>query len=211
MCSCAVENLSFSATSDFLSKYVYEGAALSCGWVWEPSATIEAYGLGFNAWGNFVMDDIPDQGNFNEIDLILYYNYNIIGFDIQPFFQTCLYPTSNKISLDYSSYTDLEPGLHLAYTLGPVDIYSDLKVYVDPNPGALVLDLGLGFQHQIVKRVGISTAAQITFGNSKYNNSQYGVRGKGRDNALRTAHYARRIGGIVESWCADSLNWRKRV
>lgn len=170
------ESLSYSVNSDFLSKYVYEGEASSRSWVWQPSATIEAYGLGFNAWGNFVLADIPDQGRFNEIDLTLYYNYNYKNLSVQPFFIACIYPTANKISLDYSASTDMKPSLHLAYTLGPIDIYTDVQLYVHPTPGAVIWDMGLGFQHKIVKDVAISTAAQISFGNAEYNNSQFQVK-----------------------------------
>jgi len=180
--------LSYSVTSDFLSKYVFEGVASSRGWVWQPSAAIEAYGVGFNVWGNFVMDNIPDQGKFNEIDLTLYYNYNYKGLTIQPNFLTCIYPTSNKVSLDYSAYTDLKPQLHVAYTLGPVDIYTDMMLYAHPNPGAVDIDIGLGFQHHLAKRVGVTTSAQVSFGNSKYNNSQFGI------NKNRFHHFTYQLG-----------------
>jgi len=179
---------SYSVTSDFLSKYVFEGVASSRGWVWQPSATIEAYGVGFNVWGNFVMDNIPDQGKFNEIDLTLYYDFNYKGLNIHPFFLACLYPTSNKVSLDYSAYSDLKPQLHVAYSLGPVDIYTDMMLYAHPTPGAFDIDFGLGFQHNLAKRVGITTAAQISFGNSKYNNSQFGI------NKNRFHHFTYQLG-----------------
>ncbi|MFH1829594.1 MAG: hypothetical protein ABH871_02290 [Pseudomonadota bacterium] len=170
-----VENLSFSVYSNFPSRYVYQAMASSDGFVWQPSATIELYGVGFNVWGNFVLADIPDQGKFNEVDLTLYYNVKIWGLTIHPYMLFCLYPTDNKRSLDYSAYTDIKPSLHLAYSLGPIDIFTELAVYLHPNKGALILDMGLGFQHEIVKNFGIETSALIGLGNSRFNRSNFNV------------------------------------
>jgi len=170
-----LENISTSVESDFLSKYVFQGTASSAGWVWQPSATIEAYGFGFNAWGDFVMGDIPDQGKINEVDLTLYYDIKVWGLTIHPYMLFCLYPTSNKLSLDYSAYSDIKPSMHLAYSIGPVSVYADLEVYVHPTPGALTLDLGLGLQHEIVHRLGISTCGQVGIANSRFNRGTFNI------------------------------------
>ncbi len=169
------ESLSFKLSSDFLSRYTFQGMASSDGWVWQPSAGVELYGFGFNVWGNFVLGNIPDQGKINEIDLTFYYNMKFGNLTIQPYILTCLYPTNNKLSLDYSAYTDVEPSLHLAYTLGPIDLYVDFTAYAHPKPGAIFMDVGIGTQQKIFKRLGIETAAQFGFANSKFNRHAYGV------------------------------------
>lgn len=181
----AVENISYSVSSNVRSRYVSHSLAASDGWVWQPAATIEWYGLGFNVWGNFVLDDIPDQGKFNEVDLTLYYDYHIKGFTIHPYFTSYLYPTSNKRSLDYSANTDVLPSLHLAYTAGPLDFIADVQLYVHPNPGALRAEFGLGLTHKLPLKFGIQTSGIVGFGNSKYNRSVFGI----NENALNYFTY----------------------
>ena len=65
------DNISLSFISNFRSRYVSHAVADSVGWVWQPSATIEWYGLGFNVWSNFVIEDSADRGTFNEVDLTI--------------------------------------------------------------------------------------------------------------------------------------------
>lgn len=169
------ENLSASFYSNFRSKYVTHALAASRGWVWQPSATLEWYGAGFNVWGNFVLDDEPDQGKFNEIDLTLYYNIKIHGLTIHPYFAAYLYPTDNKKSLDYSAYTDLLPSIYLAYTLGPIDIFADVEVYVHPRPGAVRSEIGIGFTEKLPLNFAIETSGLVGFDNSRYNKAIYKI------------------------------------
>ena len=170
-----VENISYSLHSNFRSKYVTYGNAASASWVWEPSASIEWYGLGFNVWGNFVLADIPDQGKFNEIDLTLYYDIEIHGFTIHPYFTAWIYPTSNKNSLDFSSDTDLLPCIHLAYSVGPLSFFTDLQVYVHPNPGAIRGDVGLGLTHKLPLKFAVQTSAMMGYANRTYNRASYNI------------------------------------
>jgi hypothetical protein len=170
-----LENVSASVTSNFRSKYVSHALADSLGWVWQPSATIEWYGLGFNAWGNFVLDDEADQGTFNEIDLTLYYDIKIYGFTIHPYFAAYLYPTDNKRSLDYSASTDLLPSIQVAYSAGPVDIFADVEVYAHPNPGAVRAEFGIGVTEKLPLKFGIETSGLVGFDNSRYNKATFNI------------------------------------
>ncbi len=171
----AIDNIAVSFYSNFRSKYVTHALAASEGWVWQPSATIEWYGLGFNVWGNFVLDDEPDQGKLNEVDLTLYYDIKTHGFTIHPYFVAYLYPTNNKNSLDYSAYTDLLPSIQVAYSAGPVDIFADVETYVHPNPGAVRAEFGIGLTEKLPWNFGIETSGLVGFDNSRYNNAVFNI------------------------------------
>ncbi|MFH1874859.1 MAG: hypothetical protein ABH859_06720 [Pseudomonadota bacterium] len=166
---------SFSVDSEFLSRYVYQGQASSDGWVWQPSATVEVFNIGFNVWANYVLDDIPDQGKFNEIDLTTYYNLELGNLTIHPYLLLCFYPTDNELSLDYSADTDVKPSLHLAYTLGPIDFFTEVIFYAHPHPGALIFNFGLGFEHEFIENFGIETSALVALANSRFNRQAFGV------------------------------------
>ncbi|MFA6033553.1 MAG: hypothetical protein WC889_11695 [Myxococcota bacterium] len=170
-----IDHLTGSVTSNFLSRYVSYGFADSAGWVWQPSATIEFFNVGFNVWGNFVIEDKPDRGTFNEIDLTLYYNYTTHNFTVHPYFTVFVYPDSNRLSLDYSSKTDVLPSLHLAYKAGPLSIFTDIQVYVYPSPGALRGVLGLGLDQKLVATLNIAMSAEVGFGDSIYNENKFKI------------------------------------
>lgn len=62
-------NITYGAEIAFASQYIWRGIELSDGVVLEPAAWIQAYGLYFEVWGNFFLED-ANQGEPNEIDLI---------------------------------------------------------------------------------------------------------------------------------------------
>ncbi|MCF8129105.1 MAG: hypothetical protein K9N10_11370 [Deltaproteobacteria bacterium] len=63
-------------------KYVSFGKPFGRGAVWRPSGFIEWKGIGFNVWSNFVINRGPKQGQFNEVDLTLYYDVKIENLTI---------------------------------------------------------------------------------------------------------------------------------
>ncbi len=182
------DGFSFMVDSEFLSRYVYQALASSDGWVWQPSATFETHNIGLNVWANFVLGNIPDQGKFNEIDVTTYYNLEVGDFTIHPYLLLCFYPTDNELSLDYSANTDVKPSLHLAYTLGPLDFFTDFILYAHPHEGALIVDIGLGFEHEIVDGLSIETSALVAFANSRYNRNAFGV------NKTKFTHFTYSLG-----------------
>jgi hypothetical protein len=169
------DHCSLSIESDFRSQYVSYGIVYSNGWVWEPSATFEWKGLGFTLWGNFVMNDETDQGKFDEFDFILYYDIDVKGLTIHPYFGTYVYPADDKNSLDSSSLTDIEPSLYLSYKLGPIDIFLDFNLYVHPIPGAARGETGIVLTEKLPLNFSLVTSGLVGFSDSKYNRYTFRV------------------------------------
>ncbi len=133
---------------DFYSQYIWRGIESSQGPVWQPAAAIEGYGVGFSVWGNFVLGDEPNQGQFNEIDLTLYYHRQFKKLDVNTWFVFELYPNSNPKSLNDSKST-IEYDLILTYPVGPVFVFSDLAVFLMFAQGGVYWDVGLGYEQAL--------------------------------------------------------------
>jgi len=169
------KEVSLSFSSNFRSRYVSFGIADSEGWVWQPFANIEWKGIGFNVWGNLVMEDKADRGTFNEVDLTAYYDINFHNFNIHPYFTVFLYPTDNKFSLDYSSYSDVLPSLYLSYFFKPFNVFINAQFYTHPTPWALRSEMGLGFTEELPMNFGINSSGLVGFDNSRRNKAEFNI------------------------------------
>lgn len=171
------ENLSFTVQMDFLSQYVWRGIPASQGWVWQPSLTFEAYGVGVSVWGNFVLDDEPNQGEFNEIDFTLYYHHKFFKkLDVNAWFIFDVYPDGNPQSLDEGKHS-LEANLHIAYPVGPIDLFTHLAVRIISAQGAIWWDMGVGYQHDLPLNFGVQTSVLFAVADTRFNKAHFGVSG----------------------------------
>ncbi len=164
-----VEALNFRFSSYLTTQYVSFGQPFSEGAVWQPSGSVEYRGLGFNIWANFVLDNEPNQGQFNEVDLTLYYDLKLGNFTIHPFMVVVFYPNADPASLDYSNAEDYEPSLHMAYALGPFDLFVDATLYLVRKPGRFKMKTGLGYRKMLYDGVRVNTYLLLGFANGRYN------------------------------------------
>src|SRR5918996_4671142 len=81
------EGFSLGFEADFASQYVWRGIALSQGPVLQPSLWLTLGGATFWAWGTFVLNDEPNQGQLNEVDFTFGYGRDVRRF----FFNALLY------------------------------------------------------------------------------------------------------------------------
>ncbi|MBT3181574.1 MAG: hypothetical protein HN337_03580 [Deltaproteobacteria bacterium] len=171
-----MEHLMFEIDSDFESLYVSKELRCSRGPVWQASGTVEFYGLGFNVWSNFVLNDEPNQGEFNEVDLTTYYTFHIHDLTIHPYFVFMVFPNGNPASLDYSSESIIEADLYLQYDLWKFDFFGRMRTRLKPNAGSIYAHVGVGFHHDFNDMVTIETSTHLGMGDSKYLTSAYGQR-----------------------------------
>jgi hypothetical protein len=170
-----LKHLKGSLVSNFRSLYVSHGLADSAGWVWQPSGTIEFYGVGFNIWMNMPMDKEPSQGSINEIDYTIYYTITLYNLTINPYFLV-ITSYGNPKSLDYSYHTNIVPSLYVSYAYGPFSVFIDLEMYAYPSPAwALRGQFGLAVNCPLPKNFGVETSAMIGINNALYNKAHLGV------------------------------------
>ena len=156
-------NITYGAEIAFASQYIWRGIELSDGVVLEPAAWIQAYGLYFEVWGNFFLED-ADQGEPNEIDLISYYELEWNNFTLEPGFEAFLYPDNDEPST-------LELTIGLSYSmLDQFSIftkhYFDVAEYQGPYFGTV----GVSFERELESLpFYIDSSLKLGWGNSDFN------------------------------------------
>jgi len=158
------EHFGFGVYSDILSRYVWRGLLSSRGWVWQPSLSVEYYGVGFNAWANFPMSAQPNQGQFNEIDLTLYYNHNFKKINFHTWFILDIYPNGNPTSLDFGT-TSLEWDLHVSGPVGPIVLFTDFAIRIVSARGSVYWDMGIGHRQKLPLNFAIESSVLFALAN----------------------------------------------
>lgn len=170
-----VHHLKLSFFSNFRSRYVSRQYPNSLGPVWQPAGTIELYGLGLNVWANFVLNNEPNQGEFNEVDLTLYYNLKIGDFTIHPYVSGFLYPNGDPASLDYSDEPDMEVSIALKYDFGLVNVFALSRNNVIGSPGSLYGHIGVGYDQPFRSGIALQTSFLLSIANDKFLSGKMGT------------------------------------
>ena len=156
--------------SDFFSEYVSKGLPCSKGPVWQPSITAEYYNIGVSLWANFVLNDEPNQGQFNEIDIIPFYDLEIGKFTFIPAVDFMFGLNTDPASLNYMNHNVIRPQFHMAYQLGHFTPYTDFFLYVYPqNRFGLYTDFGANFNYVFTDFFQLDTSAQFAVGGKRWN------------------------------------------
>jgi hypothetical protein len=153
--------------SDILSRYVWRGLLSSRSWVWQPSFSVDYYGVGFNVWANFPVGPQPDQGEFNEIDFTLYYHKVFRKITFHTWFLLDLYPSGNPTSLDAGT-TSLEWDIHLSRPFGPIILFSDFAIRIVSAPASVYWDVGIGHHRDLPLNFSLQTSVLFALANGKF-------------------------------------------
>ncbi|MFO1464612.1 MAG: hypothetical protein U1F66_12630 [bacterium] len=154
--------------SDFYSRYLWNGVPFSKGAVWQPSASVEFHGVGLSVWSNFVLDDEPNQGEFNEVDLSLYYRRSFGRWDLQASIIGLIYFNDDPASLNRGP-NGLQAYFQVGRRLGPVKIFSDLTVGLLEPAGSVFWDLGVLYHKDLPLHFGLETSALFGLGDARFN------------------------------------------
>lgn len=155
---------------DFFSQYFSKGLPSSNGPVWQPSLNLEAYNIGLSIWSNFVLNDEANQGEFNEVDIIPFYNLKIGNFNFIPGVNFMLFMNKDPASLNYSAHNVIRPQWNMSYQVKYFTFYGDGFYYVYPaNRFGSYHDFGTTFHYTFSKLFEIDTSVQIAIGGQRWN------------------------------------------
>ncbi len=153
--------------SDFLSEYVWRGLSSSRSAVWQPSFSLEYYGVGFNLWANMPIAPQPNQGQFNEIDLTLYYKNNWKMINFHTWVYGVLYPNKDALSRDAGT-PSMEWDLHISAPVGPIYLFTDFSLRLVTAAGSVYWDLGVGYQEKLPYNFAIDASVFFALANGKF-------------------------------------------
>lgn len=158
--------------SDFFSRYLWNGIAYSEGPVWQPAATFELGGAGMTLWGNFVLGDEANQGQFNELDLTLYYRKDLARWSFQASIIGLLYFNDDPASLNRGP-NGLQGYFQVIRGVGPVKLFTDLTVGFLEPAGTIFWDFGISYQRKLPGKFGIDTSLLFGIGDARFNKAYF--------------------------------------
>ncbi len=162
--------LNYGAEVDFISRYVWRGLAWSDGPVMQPSAWIGAYGFELSVWSNFVLNEEANQGEFNEVDIILNYIYEFGKLAVEPHFEYWFYPNQDD------SPSTGELSLNLAYNFwGPFSAFTNQAFDIKEYTKAYFGELGITYEDEFFEKLVLSGQLSFGWGSSMYNETYVGV------------------------------------
>ncbi|HEX3036561.1 MAG TPA: TorF family putative porin [Thermodesulfobacteriota bacterium] len=159
----------FGTEIDFNSRYVWRGIALSEGAVMQPSVWISAFNFTFYIWGNFILNDEPNQGEFNEIELILYYSREWGKVTFEPFVVYYVYPNQEDVP------STGEVTLNLYYSFGPFNIFTSHTFDFVEYEGSYFGDAGLSYEHQLSSTLTLEASSSFGWASSEFNSVNIGL------------------------------------
>lgn len=161
----------FGVDLAFVNKYVWRGLLLTDGPVFQPSATLGYRGASICVWGNLDLDDVNDnEGEFNEIDLVLDYTHAIKEFSV----------SGGLIYYDFPN-TDFRSTLEF-YVAAGADILLQpaITIYFDVDQaegfyGTIGLSHSFDLPDSDALSWSLDLATTVGLGSSQYVDFYYGV------------------------------------
>lgn len=148
---------------DVNSAYVWRGITFNDGMVAQPSLDVTNGSFGVNVWGNYDIDDYGDtldDNEFSEVDLTVYYGFNVQSLEISLGVIEYLFPAAGGST--HEAYVSL--GLPL---LGGFSIGTDFYYDFDEVDGYYV-DLGLTYDRELFEHLRIEVGARAAYADKDF-------------------------------------------
>lgn len=155
--------------TDFASQYVWRGFALSEGPVMQPEASVSAYGVTATVWANFVLNDEPNQGEFNEVDPSLDYHGQWGKLEFEPSLEFYIFPNQSNAP------TTGELSLWLGYPVGPVMLFTDHVFDIMEFAGAYYGVFGVDYERELVEKLSLQVSGAVGWASGRFNEAYGGV------------------------------------
>lgn len=161
-------NLSLGFEMDFASQYVWRGIALSQGPVLQPSLWLTVGGASFSVWGNYVLDDEPNQGQLNEVDFTLSYGRSFRRFFFNALLYFYLFPHQDVPATG-------EGSLVLGVSWGPIKLFTNQNSDFIANPGGYFGYFGISYEKALHPKFTMKTTAEFGWANAAFNQSNFKI------------------------------------
>ncbi|MBI5552630.1 MAG: MltA-interacting MipA family protein [Desulfobacterales bacterium] len=153
-----------TATLDAMSAYVWRGITVNDSPVLQPSLDVSKNGFGANVWANYDLDeyynDAPDDNEFSEVDLTLYYGFKVSDLEVTVGVIQYLFPAGGLStrevygSLSYPLFGGLSAGFDFYYDFDMVDSY--------------YTDLGLTYAMELMDKLNMEVGAKLGYAGENF-------------------------------------------
>lgn len=148
-----------TANLDAMSAYVWRGITFNDSPVLQPSLDVSKNGFGANVWANYDLDEYymgtPNDNEFSEVDLTLYYGFEIDKLEVTVGLIEYLFPEGANgtremyASLSYPLFDKLSAGFNFYYDFDEVESY--------------YTDLSLSYEMELMAKLSLALGAKIGY------------------------------------------------
>jgi hypothetical protein len=163
--------IAYGFETDFNSRYVFRGLAYSQGPVNQSTAWMAVSGFTLYAWGNFVLNREPHQGEFTEMDFGVSYKREWKKLSVEPTFDYYLYRTPAPVKDPPTG----EVSLKLTYQIGPAHAFTKQTFDIGRYRGAYLGEAGLAYEHKLNRKTTLATTFSLSWASAKFNEAYAGV------------------------------------
>lgn len=148
---------------DVNSAYVWRGITFNDGVVAQPSIDVTNGSFGVNVWGNFDLDDYDDtldENEFSEVDLTVYYGFNLQNLEITLGLIEYLFPVAGGST--HEAYVSLSHPI-----IGGLSIGADFYYDFDEVDGYYA-DLGLTYGMDLAENLSLEVGARAGYADEDF-------------------------------------------
>jgi hypothetical protein len=182
-CACAsaqsTGGWTWGAENDFNSRYLWRGIPYSAGPVMQPYAFVSRAGLTVSCWSNFVLNNEPQRGTFNQAFLTAEYKWERGRWRVEPALQGWYY-----VGPDGQASSTMETALRLSAGAGPVRLTTSQLLDVLDYRGSYLGDAGILWERRLGRGATVSSGVSVVWASGLFNATYAGAARRGGWNSL---------------------------
>lgn len=163
--------IAIGVETDFNARYVFRGLAYSQGPVKQTSVWVTVAGFTAYAWGNFVLGQEPQRGEFNELDFGFSYQREWKRLRVEPGLDFYRY---RPLAPDQSPPTG-EASIKLSYPAGPLRIFTKQTLDIGSYRGAYFGEAGVSYERTLSRKTTMAASGGGGWASAKFNAAYIGV------------------------------------
>jgi len=164
-----VPSATVGAETDFQSRYLWRGLALSRGPVSQSSVWITSRDFTLSFWGSSSQGGTARSHAFDEIDYTLSYERQQGKLTIEPSILHYSYPNPR------SGAATTEAAVKLSYPLGPVSLFTDHALDIARYRGAYFGQIGVSFERELTSNLSLEATLAAGWGSRRFNEANFGA------------------------------------
>jgi len=167
----APPRVAYGFETDFNARYVFRGQAYSQGPVKQTTVWMKVAGITAYAWGNLVLSQEPQRGEFNELNFGISYQRDWKRLRVEP-------------GLDFYHYRSLAPNhspptgeasVKLSVPAGPLPVFTKQTLDIGSYRGAYFGEAGISFERELNHKTTVAATMSGAWASAKRNASYIGV------------------------------------
>jgi hypothetical protein len=163
--------ISFGVEADSNSRYVWRGLAFSKGPVNQSMGWVTFSGFTFYEWNNLVLNNEPQRGEINGVDVGISYAREWRKIHFEPAFEYWLDRPLRSIP----DHPTGEASIKLSYPIGRIRVFTKQIFDAVQYPGSYYGETGVSFENKLSQKMTLEVSFNLDAASSKFNEVNVGL------------------------------------